>query len=175
MFRKIALALLVLVLAFLAFAATRPDDFRVQRSTTIKAPPEKILPLIDDFHRWGAWSPYEKVDPDMKRSFGGAARGKGATYEWNGNMEAGAGRMEILDASPSRGVTIKLDFRKPLEGHDTVDFRLTPRGDSTNVTWAMRGPSPYISKVMGTIFNMDRMVGEQFEQGLASLKAAAER
>ena len=175
MLKKILLVLLVLLVAFLAYAATKPDAFRIERSIAIKAPPEKVHSLIDDFHRWGSWSPYEKLDPTMNRSFSGPARGKGSVYEWNGNMQAGAGRMEILDSSPSSGVTIKLDFKKPLEGHDTAEFRLVPRGDSTTVTWGMRGPNPYISKVMDAVFNMDRMVGGQFEDGLANLKAAAEK
>jgi hypothetical protein len=173
MLKKIALAVVVLVVAVLAFATTRPDSFRVQRSASIKAPPEKISPLINDFHSWASWSSYEKLDPAMKRTYSGAPSGKGAVYEWDGNSKAGKGRMEITDTSP-RSTTIKLDFVKPLESHSVAQFTLEPKGDSTNVTWSMEGPSPYVTKVMGLFFNMDRMIGKDFESGLANLKTVAE-
>jgi carbon monoxide dehydrogenase subunit G len=164
----------VLLIAILCFAATKPDSFRVERSVSIKAPPEKIVALIDDFHKWGSWSPWEKLDPAMQRTFSGAPSGTGAAYAWTGNSKVGAGHMEILDASPSK-VTIKLDFLKPFEGHNTAEFTLQPNGDSTRVTWAMYGPSPYMSKVMGTIFNMDNMIGKDFTTGLANMKRVAEQ
>jgi hypothetical protein len=174
MVKKIAIAVLVLLAGFLAFAATRPDTFRVQRSTSIKAPPEKISALIQDFHNWTSWSPWEKLDPALKRTYSGAASGTGAVYEWEGNQKAGQGRMEITEASPTR-TTIKLDFLKPFEAHNTVDFALEPVGESTNVTWVMDGTNSYLGKVMSVFFNMDRMVGKDFETGLANLKAAAEQ
>ena len=173
MLKKIALAVVILVVAILAFAATRPNSFRVQRTTSINAPPEKISALINDFHSWTSWSSYEKLDPAMKRTFSGAQSGKGAVYEWDGNSKAGKGRMEITDTSP-RSTTIKLDFVKPLESHSVAQFTLEPKGDSTNVTWSMEGPSPYVTKVMGLFFNMDRMIGKDFESGLANLKTVAE-
>jgi uncharacterized protein YndB with AHSA1/START domain len=140
MFNIVSIAVVVLLAALLVFAATKPDTFRVQRATSIKAPPEKIFALINDFHSWGTWSPYEKIDPTMKRTHSGAANGKGAAYEWEGNSKVGKGRMEVTDTSPSSKITIKLDFVKPIEGHNTAEFTLEARGDSTNVTWVMHGP-----------------------------------
>src|SRR6185436_2103943 len=147
MFKKIAISVVVLIAALLAYAATRPDTFRVERSASIKAPPEKIFPLINDFHKWDAWSPWEKMDPAMKRTHSGAASGKGAVYEWEGNDKVGKGRMEIAESSPPSKVAIKLDFLKPFEAHNTAEFTLEGKGDSTNVKWAMYGPSPYITKL----------------------------
>lgn len=175
MLSTIVIGVVVLLVAFLGFAATRPDTFRVQRAMTINAPPEKIFALINDLHRWGSWSPYEKKDPTMKRTHSGAANGKGAVYEWEGNRDIGTGRMEITDTSPPSRVSIKLDFIKPFEAHNNVEFTLEPNGHSTNVTWALHGAASYTSKVMSVVFNMDRMVGKDFEAGLADLKAVAER
>jgi len=175
MFKAISIVVVALPVALLIYAATKPDTFRVQRATSIKAPPEKVFALINDFHRWGAWSPYEKKDPAMKRTLSGAASGKGAVYEWEGNKDIGKGRMEIMDTSPPSRVTIKLDFVKPFEAHNTVDFTLEAKGDSTNVTWAIHGPSPYMSKVMSLFVSMDRMIGNDFEAGLTDLKAATEK
>jgi uncharacterized protein YndB with AHSA1/START domain len=174
MLKKIATAFAVILAAFLAYAATRPDTFRVERSTSIKAPPEKIFALINDLHRWVDWSPYEKKDPAMKRTFGGITEGKGAVYGWEGNKEIGRGRMEITETSPPSRVTINLDFIEPFEAHNIVDFTLDPGGDATNVTWAIHGPSPFISRVIGIFCDMDRMIGKDFEAGLANLKAVAE-
>ena len=175
MLKKIAIVVVVAIAAFLAFAATKPDTFQVQRSTVIKAPPDKIFALIQDFHHWGVWSPYEKRDPDMKRTYGGPESGKGSMYAWEGNSKVGAGRMEILDATAPSKVTIKLDFIKPFEGHNTAEFTMIPQSDATNVTWAMYGPNPYIAKVMQSVFNMDEMIGKDFADGLANLKTAAEQ
>ncbi|MDQ0568448.1 uncharacterized protein YndB with AHSA1/START domain [Variovorax paradoxus] len=175
MLKTIALAVLALIAALLIFAATRPDTFRVERTARIQAPAEKIFPLIGDFHRWGTWSPYEKLDPEMKREFGGTPSGKGATYAWDSKGKAGAGRMEIMESSPSSRIAIKLDFIKPFEGHNTAEFTLKPEGDATQVTWAMYGPNPYVAKLMGIFFNMDQMIGKDFEAGLASLKTATEK
>src|SRR5713226_1182040 len=174
MFKIIAIVVVVLLAAVLIFAATKPDTFRVQRATSIKAPPEKIFVLINDFHSWGSWSPWEKLDPTMKRTHSGAASGKGAVYKWEGNGKVGAGSMEITESSPPSKVAIKLDFIKPFEGHNIAEYTLETKGDSTNVTWAMYGPSPFISKVMQVFFSMDSMVGKDFETGLANLKAIAE-
>jgi uncharacterized protein YndB with AHSA1/START domain len=175
MLRKALIVIVVAVVGILAFAATKPDTFVVQRATTIKAPPEKIFPLIDDYRNWAAWSPWEKLDPAMKRTFSGSASGKGAVYAWEGTGAVGAGRMEITDSAPPARVAIKLDFIKPFEAHNVVDFTLEPKGDATGVTWTMRGPSPFMSKVMQVFASMDSMVGKDFESGLANLKAAAEK
>jgi hypothetical protein len=164
----------VVVAAILAYATTRPDSFRVQRATSIKAPPEKIYPHLSDFHAWNAWSPWEKMDPELKRTFSGAASGKGAIYAWEGNKKVGKGRMEITDASPSK-IAIKLDFIESFEGHNVTEFALEPKGDSTSLTWTMSGPAPLISKVMQVFVSMDAMIGKDFEAGLASLKTLAEK
>ena len=174
MLKIVAIAVAVVIVAILAVAATRPDTFRVERTATLQAPPEKIEPLIDDFHRWAEWSPYEKLDPAMKKTYGGAPSGKGATYEWAGNGKAGQGRMEILDSSPDK-VAIQLDFLKPFESRNLAEFTLVPQGGATRVTWAMSGPMPFISKVMCLFVSMDKMVGDDFATGLANLKALAEK
>jgi uncharacterized protein YndB with AHSA1/START domain len=178
MLRIVGIAV-VIVLAVAAgvliYATTKPDTFVVQRRTTIKAPPDKIYPLIVDLHGWAAWSPYEKKDPAMKRTFSGAQSGKGAVYEWDGDKNVGAGRMEIIEATPPSKIVIKLDFLKPFEGHNTAEFTMVPSGDTTAVTWGMSGPSPLMMKVMSTFMNMDKMIGDDFAVGLANLKAVAEK
>jgi len=153
----------------------KPDTFRVQRAASIKAPPEKIFPLINDLHAWGAWSPYEKKDPNMQRSYSGAPSGKGAIYAWDGDKNVGKGRMEITESSPSSKILIQLDFFSPFEAHNMAEFTLVPQGDATSVTWTMDGPAPFISKLMQVVFNMDRMIGKDFEEGLANLKSLTER
>jgi len=170
----IAVILLVAAAAVLVLAGMKPDTFRVERAARIEAPPQRIFGLINDFRNWASWSPWEKMDPALKRTYSGPPSGKGAVYEWDGNKKVGQGRMEIVDAAPSR-IAIKLDFLRPFEAHNNVVFTLTPQGDATLVTWAMQGPLPYLGKVMHVFMNMDRMVGKDFEAGLANLKAAAER
>jgi len=173
--KKIAIVVAVIVAAILAFAATRPDSFRVVRTTSIKAPPEKIYPLLADFHAWPAWSPWEKLDPALRRTFSGAPSGKGAVYEWAGDGKVGAGRMEITDAVVPSKVAIQLDFAAPIEARNVTAFTLAPAAGATNVTWDMSGPSNYLTKVMGVFVSMDSMIGKDFEAGLANLKAAAEK
>lgn len=162
------------IVIVLVYAATRPDTFRVARTTAISASPEKIFAFIGDFRKWPAWSPYEKMDPAMTRVMSGPATGVGSVYEWNGNKKVGQGRMEVIQAAPPAKITIKLDFFKPFEAHNTAEFVIEPKGGASNVTWAMHGPSPFMIKVMGIFFNMDKMVGKDFEAGLANLKAASE-
>jgi carbon monoxide dehydrogenase subunit G len=174
MFTTIAITAVILIAALLGYAATRPDTFRVQRSKSIHAQPEEIFALINDFHRWGAWSPYEKLDPAMQRTFSGAENGKGAVYEWAGTRKVGEGRMEIMDTSPRSKVTIQLDFLKPFECHNTAEFTLEAEGSGTNVTWAMHGSQSLVAKAMSIFFSMDSLVGKDFETGLANMKAIAE-
>jgi hypothetical protein len=170
----VLIVLLVAVAGVLAFAATKPDSFRVQRSTSIKAPPEKISAVLSDFQAWKAWSPWEKMDPAMKRTYSGEPTAKGAKYAWAGNSEVGEGSMTLTEAQPSR-VALDLDFVKPFEGHNKVVFTLTPMGDATEVTWDMHGPSPYITKVIQVFCDMDGMIGKEFEKGLADLKTLTEK
>ena len=174
MLKIIGLTVVVPIIALLVFAATRPDTFRVQRASSVNAPPEKIFALINDLRSWRAWSPYEQKDPSMKRTLSGAAHGKGAVYEWDGNKDIGKGRMEIIESDPASRVLIKLDFVRPFEAHNIVEFTLKPNGHTTNVTWAMHGRSPYLAKLMGVFFSMDSMIGKDFEAGLSNLKTVAE-
>ena len=177
MFEIIAIVAVVLAIAVavvLILAATKPDTFSVRRAATLKAPPERIFPLINDFHQWGTWSPYENKDPAMKRTYSGADSGKGAVYAWDGNKNVGSGRMEILDVSVPSKIVIKLDFLKPFEAHNTAEFTMLPQGDATNLTWAMHGPLVFMAKVMHVFVNMDKMIGKDFEAGLANLKRLTE-
>jgi hypothetical protein len=158
--------------------AAKTDGFRIERSILIEAPASTAYALVEDFHRWIQWSPYEGLDPALRRTFEGPDRGVGAVYAWQGNNKVGNGRMQILQADPARKLLIKLDFYKPFEAHNTAEFSFVPEGDATRVTWAMYGPemcgNSLMKFVMGLFFNMDKMVGGQFETGLAKLKAAAE-
>lgn len=171
---KIIIVVIVLVVAaVLVYAATKPDTFKVQRSIAINAPPEKVFALINNFRLWPSWSPYEKLDPAMKKAFSGSPTGTGAIYEWSGNNKAGSGRIAITAATPSQ-ISMKLDMFKPMEGHNDVEFMLRPNGTVTDVSWTMQGASSYLSKVMIALGIMDKMVGGQFEEGLANLKRVAE-
>jgi carbon monoxide dehydrogenase subunit G len=163
-------ALLALVLAVVLAAATRPDSFRVERSLRVEASAVQVLALLQDFHRWTEWSPWEQIDPSMQRSYSGALSGKGAVYAWSGNGKAGAGRMELVDVAADR-VLIQIDFLKPFKARNTVEFTLHNQGEATRVVWSMFGPSPFISKLMGLVINMDKLVGRDFEKGLANLQA----
>lgn len=175
MIKKTLLLIVVAIAAILGYATTKPDTFSVQRETTIKAPPQKIAALITDFHNWQAWSPWEKLDPAMQRTFTGPGSGQGAQYAWQGNDKVGAGRMEITEAAGPERTVIKLDFLKPFESHNTTIFTLSPDGENTKVNWTMTGPSPFVSKVMTVFVSMDSMIGKDFEKGLNKLKVAAEQ
>jgi hypothetical protein len=174
MVATIIIAIAVLISVVLIIAVAKPDTFRVQRSAAIEARPEKIFPLINDLRSHLSWSPFEK-DPAMKRKMSGAESGKGSVYEWEGNNKVGAGRIEILDASAPSKVTMALHMLKPFEAHNTVEFTIEPNGSATNVTWLMYGRQPFMAKLMSTFIDCDKMVGREFETGLASLKTLAER
>jgi hypothetical protein len=150
------------------------DTFRIARSTTVAAPPERIAPHIQDFHAWEKWSPYEKLDPQMKKTFSGAERGAGASYAWQGNSKAGTGSMTITDATQQK-ISIALHFTKPMRSENTAEFTLEPDGTGTRVTWTMVGPKNVLMKVMGVFMNMDKMIGQAFEEGLGNLKALVEK
>jgi uncharacterized protein YndB with AHSA1/START domain len=166
---------LVGVAALIAFAARKPDVFRVERTAVINARPETIFPLIDDLRAWDRWSPWAKKDPAAKGVHSGAASGVGAAFAWDGNKQVGKGRMEIVASEPAKRVAYKLDFEKPFEGHNEAVISLMPEGGATRVSWVMTGPMPFISKVMCMFFDMDKMIGRDFEAGLASIKEIAER
>jgi uncharacterized protein YndB with AHSA1/START domain len=170
----IIIALLVALAVILLYAASKPDTFAIQRSATIAAPPDKIFPLINDLHAHTTWSPFEK-DPAMKRTHSGAPAGKGAIYEWDGNRQVGSGRIAITDSSPSSKVAMRLEMFRPFKADNVVEFTLEPQGNpDTRITWAMRGQQPFMAKLMSTFINCDKMVGSQFEEGLAKLKVLAE-
>ena len=171
-----AIVLAVAILIVLGLASAKPDTFSVRRSAIVQAPAEEIFPLVNNFHQWTKWSPWENKDPAMKRDYGGAESGKGAAYAWDGNKNVGSGRMEIIDASSPSKITIKLDFFKPFEGHNTAEFSFVPEREAaaTNVIWVMQGPSSFMSRVMQVFMDFDKMIGRDFEAGLANLKTLTE-
>jgi uncharacterized protein YndB with AHSA1/START domain len=170
----IVIALLVAIALVLLYAASKPDAFGVQRSTNIAAPAEKIFPLINDLHAHTTWSPFEK-DPAMKRTHSGAPAGRGAVYEWDGNRQVGSGRIATTDSMAPSKVAMRLEMFRPFKADNIVEFTLEPQGDpTTRITWAMHGRQPFMAKLMSTFINCDKMVGSQFEEGLAKLKVLAE-
>ena len=173
MLQIIAIAAGAAVAGVLGIAATRSNVFRVQRAATISAPPDTVYPLIADFRRWADWSPWEKLEPGMTRSYGGADSGTGATYAWEG-QKVGAGRMEITETDAPARIDIDLHFLKPWEAHNKTVFALDPTGGGTLVTWTMEGPATFMTKVMGVVMNMEKRVGKDFDAGLASMKRIAE-
>ena len=175
MLKKILLGVVVLIGALLLFAATRPNSYAVSRSMTIKAPPDKLFAMVDSFPAWPQWSPYEKLDPNMKKTMGGSPAGVGATYAWSGNKDAGEGSMRIVRSQPPSVVEIQLEFTKPMVGHDTATFTFTPKGDSTTVTWTVRGPNPYMAKLVTIFMSMDSMIGGQMMDGLMTMQKVAEK
>jgi hypothetical protein len=168
------LVLIVGVAGILAYAATLPNTFRVSRTITINAPPEKIFPL-NELRTMNQWNPFVKQDPGMEIKYSGPPSGKGAGFSWDSTGRGGKGSMETIDAASPTRVTLKLDMERPMEGHNSVVFALQPNGGSTEVNWTMAGPYPYINRVFGTIFNMDKMIGGAFDSGLSDLKAIAEK
>ncbi len=174
----IAGVIAVAVVGVLAYAATLPNTFRVERSISIQAPPEKIFPLINELKTMNEWNPFAKQDPSMKITYSGPASGKGAAHAWTSD-KAGEGRLEITDSAPPSRLNMRLDMIKPMEGHNAIVFALQPQSQGTNVTtnvsWAMSGEYNYISKVICVFVNMDRMIGGEFDKGLADLKAMAEK
>jgi len=171
----IAIVLVIAIVAVLILAATKPDRFSVRRAALINAPADKVFPLIADFHEWRKWSPWEDRDPELKRTYGGAARGKGAVYAWEGNRNVGSGRMEILEAESPSLVKIQLDFLKPFEAHNIAEFTMLPQGNATNLDWVMSGPAPFMSKLMQVFMSFDKMIGKDFEAGLARIKSVSEK
>jgi uncharacterized protein YndB with AHSA1/START domain len=174
MFKKIALAVAVLVLAFVAYVALQPSDFRVTRSATIQAPATDVFAHVNDLHKWQDWSPWAKLDPAAKATFEGPPAGPGAVFKWDGNAQVGAGTMTVTESRPAELVRIKLDFVKPMAGTSTTEFTFKPQGNQTTVTWAMFGQNNFLSRAVCMFMNQDKMVGGAFEQGLANMKAIVE-
>ena len=175
MLKKFALGVLAVLVVILLMAAMKPNSFTLSRSIAITAPPGKIAALITEFHQWQSWSAWERLDPDMRRTFSGATSGKGALYAWKGNKDVGSGRMEIIDAASSARVLVKLDFIEPFATSNVTEFILIPAGSGTSVTWTMSGPMPFVSKLMTVFVSMDKIIGKDFDKGLAQLKAVAEK
>ena len=170
-----ALVLAVLAGTILAYAATMPDNFSIVRSVSIAAPPDKIFPLINDFHGFNCWNPFLAPDPAIKITYRGPDSGKGAAHDWEGNSQVGKGSVEITELSPTSKVLMKLDMMSPMEAHNRVEFTLEPNDRETKVTWTMSGSQPFLAKLMNVFFDCDKMVGGSFEKGLADLKALAEK
>ena len=170
----IGIAVLVLIIAVIAFVATRPTDFRVQRSAQIDAPADVVFSIINDLHQWGRWSPYDKRDPNMKKTFGGPSAGLGANYAWNGNNQVGEGRLIILESKPGELVTMRLEFSRPFKANNQVNFKIVPSDGGTRVSWIMDGKYNFITKLMSAIMDMDKMAGTDFEHGLANLNTVAQ-
>ncbi len=173
-FAIIIAVIVLLALGVLIYASMKPDAITISRSITIKAPADKIFPLINDFQAWQSWSPYETKDPGMKRELGVPITGKGATYAWDGNKNVGQGKMEITESAPPTRIVIKIHFLRPMENEAMANFTLSPKTDNTDVTWTMVTPTPLMSKVMSIFFDLDKMIGTDFEVGLANLKTKAE-
>lgn len=163
------------IVVFLIVVAMQPADFKVERSATLRAPAPAAFAQVNDFQNWQAWSPWEKVDPALKRSYEGPKAGTGAVYAWQGNKDVGEGRMTITESRPGELVRIKLEFFKPFAAVNDTVFRFQPSGEATTVTWSMSGQNNFVSKAMCLFINMDRMVGGMFEQGLAQMKTVVER
>ncbi len=174
MLKSIALIVVLAVAALALYATTRPDTFAVQRSTLIQAKADKLFPLINDLHQYNTWNPYAKKDPAMRIDYRGPASGPGAAFDFSGNKDAGKGSVEVTGGQAPTRVDMVLHMIEPFEGRNQITFTLTPQGEATQVTWAMHGPSPYISKLIGIFIDMDHMIGRDFEAGLAQLKAVAE-
>jgi uncharacterized protein YndB with AHSA1/START domain len=172
MMKKIAVALVVILAALAGFIATRPSEFRITRSRTLTASPDTVFAYVSDFHRWSEWSPWEKLDPAMKRDLSGTPAGTGALYHWSGNKEVGEGRMTITDSRPGQSITIRLEFIKPWAATSTTRFDIAPTDSGTNVTWTMTGRNNFVQKAFCLSMDMEKMVGGDFEKGLANLDTA---
>lgn len=172
--KKILLGLAVVVIAFLGIVAVQPSTFRVERSATFAAPPEKVFSQVNDFHNWDAWSPWAKLDPNVKNSFDGPAAGEGAKFHWNGNNDVGEGGMTITESKPGELVRIKLDFIRPMASTSTTEFTFEGEGNQTRINWAMFGENDFMGKAFCLFMNMDKMIGGDFERGLASMKKIVE-
>jgi uncharacterized protein YndB with AHSA1/START domain len=172
--KKILIALAVIIVVLVVIVALQPSDFRVTRSTTISAPPPAVFTQVNDFHKWQAWNPWGKIDPAMKQTYEGAPAGTGAIYTWSGNNEVGEGRMTITDSRPNDLIRVKLEFFKPFAATNTADFTFKPEGNQTVVSWSMFGDKNFMAKAIQLVMNMDKMIGGQFEKGLADMKSAVE-
>lgn len=174
MLKRILLVIVAVVLAFIGYVALQPSTFSIERSAIVVAPVERVFGEVNDFHNWQQWSPWAKLDPDAKATFEGPASGEGAIFRWAGNEKVGEGSMKVLESRPNEHIKIRLDFVKPWAGTNATDFSFKPDGPRTIVTWTMSGEQGFLQKAICVFMNPDKMVGEQFEKGLANLKQLAE-
>jgi uncharacterized protein YndB with AHSA1/START domain len=172
--KTVLIVIPVVIVGLLVVVAMQPGEFHVARSATIAAPPEAIFPHINELKKWDAWSPWAKLDPNAKNTFEGPAAGTGAIMTWAGNHDVGEGKMTITESRPNELIQFRLDFYKPMAGTCTAEFAFKPEGDQTTVTWSMSGKNNFMAKAVGLVMDCDKMVGGQFEQGLAELKKLAE-
>jgi hypothetical protein len=172
--KRILFVFLALIAVLLVVIAIQPSDFRVSRSATMAAPPAAIFEQVNDLHKWDAWSPWAKLDPNAKNSFEGPSTGEGSILRWDGNSDVGAGSMTILESEPNERVRIKLDFIRPFEGTSDVEFMLKPEGDQTAVTWSMAGKNNFIAKAISLVMDCEKMIGDSYDQGLANIKKIVE-
>jgi hypothetical protein len=172
MFKKILIVLVAVVAVFAVVVALLPSEYRIARSTTVSAP--EVFAQVNDFHNWEAWSPWAKLDPSAKTTFEGPAAGQGAVLAWSGNDKVGEGRMTLTESRPAELVRIRVDFVKPFAGTSTSEFNFKPAGNQTAVTWAMSSQRNFLEKAMCLFVNMDKMLGGEFEKGLAQMKSVAE-
>ena len=174
MLKKILIAVGIIVVVFVIIVAMQPADYRVVRSASMSAPAPAVFAQVNDFHNWEAWSPWAKRDPAMKQTYEGSVAGTGAIYTWTGNKEVGEGRMTLTESRPSELIRINLEFIKPFASSCTTEFTFKPEGDQTGVTWSMAGKNNFIAKAFCMFMNMDKMIGGDFEQGLAKMKSVVE-
>ena len=174
MIKKVLLVLAAIVVLLVVVASLQPSTYRVARIASISAPPDVIFAQVNDLHRWEAWSPWEKLDPAMKRTYEGAPAGKGAVYAWTGNSQVGEGRMTVTESRPNELIRFKLDFLKPFASTCTAEFTFKPEGNQTAVTWSMAGEKNLMCKAVGLFMSMDKMLGSEFEKGLSNLKSVTE-
>jgi uncharacterized protein YndB with AHSA1/START domain len=175
LFKAILLVLAVIVIAFLSVVAAQPSEYRISRSATIAAPAADVFPQVNNLHNWNAWSPWAKLDPAAKNSFEGPAEGTGAIFKWSGNDQIGEGKMTIIESRPDELVRFKLEFVRPFEDTSTSEFTFQPKDDQTVVTWSMLGHKNFVNKAVCLFMNMDKMLGGDFEKGLAQMKAVVEK
>lgn len=174
MLKKILIGLAVIVVVFLVIVALQPAEYRVSRSINIATSPDVVFPHVNELRKWAAWNPWEKIDPNMKLTYDGPEAGAGASYSWVGNNEVGEGKMTIVESKPAEFIRIKLEFFKPMAGVSDTLFTFKPQSDQTEVTWTMSGKNNFIGKAFCLFMNMDKMIGGEFEKGLAQLKAIVE-
>ena len=175
LWKKILLVIAVIAIAFVTIVLLQPDEFRVSRSATMTATPAAAFEQVNDFHNWDKWSPWAKLDPAMKQTYEGSPSGKGAIYTWTGNDQVGEGKMTILESQPNERILIQLEFMRPFASTNMTEFTFKPDGTSTVATWTMSGKNNFMSKAMHLVMNMDKMIGPDFEKGLADIKKTVEK